>query len=178
MLAVMCAKWVGDALCHSIYDEFMDLKSIPFLEHHPPKATQLLTVTDVMCPNVVALKEVDSVAKVVEVRKEVILSYVFQALKYTEHAGFPIVRYESLERPRTYQGFILRKQLLILLERKLFHRNIDTAPGVLDHEYLNVLMNHKNLPMSILEKLPPKEAQVDLFIDFRPCIFYQMHKKR
>ncbi len=67
MLAVMCAKWVGDALSKPIYEEFMQLKSIPFLEHHPPAEAQLLTVTDVMASPVISMREVESLAKIVEV---------------------------------------------------------------------------------------------------------------
>lgn len=63
----MFAKWVGDALTHSIYDEFMELKSIPFLEHHPPQDTNLLTIIDVMAPNPICLKTIDSLANVVNV---------------------------------------------------------------------------------------------------------------
>lgn len=39
MLAIMSAKWVGDAFGKSIYEEMMELKSITFLEHHPPVST-------------------------------------------------------------------------------------------------------------------------------------------
>jgi hypothetical protein len=77
----MFAKWVGDALTHSIYDKFMELKSIPFLgneyyvtsiytllEHHPPQATNLLSITDVMAQNPICLKSVDTLANIVDVR--------------------------------------------------------------------------------------------------------------
>lgn len=39
----MSAKWIGDALSKSIYEEISELKSIPYLEHHPPYSTYKLT---------------------------------------------------------------------------------------------------------------------------------------
>ncbi len=39
MVGVMSAKWVGDTMSKSIYDELAELKSIPLLEDHPPKST-------------------------------------------------------------------------------------------------------------------------------------------
>jgi len=59
MLAVMCAKWVGDAFGKSIYDEQMELKSITYLDFKPPKFTNCKTVSEVMKTNVVCFKEIE-----------------------------------------------------------------------------------------------------------------------
>jgi chloride channel 7 len=67
MLAVTCAKWVGDAFSKSIYDELMELKSIPYLEPHPPHYTYLTGIEDVMAHPVICISEVENLRKIVEV---------------------------------------------------------------------------------------------------------------
>lgn len=42
MLAVMCAKWVGDAFNKSIYEEWLEQKSIIFLDPKPPRSTSTM----------------------------------------------------------------------------------------------------------------------------------------
>lgn len=63
----MCAKWVGDAFGGSIYEELSGLKSIPYLEHHPPHSTYTLTVVDVMESDVICINEVEKLSRIVEV---------------------------------------------------------------------------------------------------------------
>lgn len=44
MFAVIFAKWVGDTLSFSLNEELMQLKSIIYLDHHPPKYTFLMNI--------------------------------------------------------------------------------------------------------------------------------------
>jgi len=154
MLAVMCAKWVGDAFGKSIYEELMELKSITFLEHHPPLTTHSLTIKDVMASNPVCINEIESLARIVEI------------LRTTSHSGFPVVKGKD-ERGPIFRGFILRKQLLILIESRRFQpRDSGASPLIIDYEkYIN-LMNYKWQ----LEKLslPTKDEQEDLVINLSP----------
>jgi len=155
MVAVMSAKWVGDAFSKSVYEELSDLKSIPYLEHHPPHSTYALTVLDVMNSNVICVQEVERLSKVVEI------------LKTTNHNGFPVVERESDERPFTYKGFIDRKVLLILLERKMYHANYDTAPdGVLDYSMMLTMVNRKWKLENM--QLPSPADQDKYLLDLRP----------
>jgi hypothetical protein len=190
MLAVMSAKWVGDAISKSIYEELIgesaivitvhaniitELKSIPFLEHHPPLSTYELTVTDVMKKPVVCINQVESLRKIVEI------------LETTKHNGFPVVSYEGPLRPKTYRGLITRTQLLVLLERylssrcKIFYSDVlvirqqyagkgYTSPGLLDYDYYITLMNHKWQLKDVAPHLPPKENQDDFELDVSRCI--------
>lgn len=84
-----------------------------------------------------------------------------------KHNGYPVVIEDGADRPKTYHGFILRKQLLILLDKQLYHRSGETTPGMLGQEHITVLMNYKPLPLENM-KLPPKEAQDELYVDLRP----------
>jgi CBS domain-containing protein len=86
----------------------------------------------------------------------------------SNHNGFPVVFDDGPERTRSYHGIILKKQLLILLDRQLFHGTSDSSAGVLDHEYISLLMNHKPIPLEQL-KLPSREVQSQLVVDVRPC---------
>jgi len=155
MMAVMCAKWVGDALSKSIYDALIDLKSIPFLHHHPPHFMQAWTVADAMHTEVECLHPIERVSRIVRV------------LERTKHHGFPIVTTDDKSRPKTFQGFILRKQLLNLLHRQIYQQLNFSPPGMLDYEHWLVVMNHKTIPLETI-KLPPKEVQDDLVMDVLP----------
>jgi hypothetical protein len=67
MIAVMFAKWTGDALSHAIYEDLMELKSIPFLEHHPPRHTYCESITEYMKANPICINRIERVSRVVQV---------------------------------------------------------------------------------------------------------------
>lgn len=69
VIAVMFAKWMGDALSKSQYEASSELQAIPFLEHHPPDATYPLTVSDMMARNVICVDIHASVQDVIQVMK-------------------------------------------------------------------------------------------------------------
>jgi len=156
MFAVMFAKWVGDGLSKSLYEDLIELKSIIFLDHHPPHFTYLLSVTDVMAQDVTCLNEVESLERIVEI------------LQNSKHNGFPVVQYESEERDRTYKGFILRKQLLILIEKQQYQPR-DTALSaqeVLEYgQYVSLLNKKWTFDIS---KVPNREQLRNLVVDLRP----------
>jgi len=155
MLAVTCAKWVGDAFGKSIYDELLELKGIPYLEPHPPHYSYLTGVADIMATNVICLNEVESLRRIVEI------------LKSTTHNGFPVIKKVSEERKQVYCGLVLRKQLLILLNtRKYQERTSRITPEVLDyHQYIQ-LMNH-NWDITKID-LPSNASLADYVLDVRP----------
>jgi chloride channel 7 len=70
MLAVMFAKWTGDALSKAIYEELLELKSIPFLEPKPPRFTYTKPITEIMSNDPVCIYEVDKVSRIVQVRPQ------------------------------------------------------------------------------------------------------------
>jgi len=152
--AVMCAKWVGDSLTKSVYEEISDLKSIAFLEHHPPHSTHLLTVIDSMETDVVCIRQVEKLSIIVEI------------LRSNNHNGFPVITSDSAELPCTYRGFIERKLLLILLEQQQYHSVSHDPPGLLSQDILLSLLNRKWRLSQIV--LPSVDEQEQYLLDLRP----------
>lgn len=130
MLAVMSAKWVGDIFTMGINEEQLVLKSIPFLEHHPPKSSFGVEVHQVMHRGAVCILDVENVAKIVDVYLCISFTHQLKILTNTNHNGFPVVSNDSVTRKRTFRGFILRKQLLILLEKKMYRAHDDSPSGM------------------------------------------------
>lgn len=157
MMAVMVAKWVSDFFCKPIYDELIELKSIPILESHPPQVANLIDVNYVMTKEVKCINYVESV--------DTIMSH----LQTTKHNGFPVVR-NYPGRKNVYLGFINRKQLLILLHAQTYQGLDLTPPGVLQYSHYLSLMTQRDIELSQI-KLPPPSVWNDLFIDCRPCNF-------
>lgn len=157
MLAVMCAKWVGDALSRSIYEELMELKSITFLGHHAPHWSHYMTCVEV-CNNqddVKCVNEVESVERLI------------QLLQTTTHNAFPVVC-SSLDNPKltkTYRGLILRKNLVMLLSMKMFKRDATEGEGpqVIRYEEYVMLTNRK-WPLQNA-KLPPRDDRQNWVLD-------------
>ena len=82
LVGIMVAKWVADALTHPLYHGLLEIKCIPFLNPEPmvSKHLDLLPVARVMASPVVTLCERDR------------LGTVWEALRHTNHNGFPVVR--------------------------------------------------------------------------------------
>lgn len=101
MVAIMLAKWVADAGCHSLYHGLLEVKCVPFL---PKEATtssslELLEVRHVMAKPVVTLYE------------RMKLGDIRDVLRSTNHNGFPIVsRFDEF-----LIGLVAREHLLKLL---------------------------------------------------------------
>eukprot|EP01132_Coremiostelium_polycephalum_P000989 gene989-1255_t len=128
ILSVMIAKWVGDIFNESIYEHLMEQKCYPFLPTQPTKSMNKLGITDVMKSDVITLYEVEKVSKIIQI------------LNSNQHHGFPVIerppkfeqqqnlspygnhnnKAEIFEEENTYCGMILRSQLIILLNYKIF----------------------------------------------------------
>lgn len=155
MAAVMTAKWLSDFFCKSIYDEQIEMKSITMLEPHPPHTAKLFNIPAVMHKNVRCIRFIDSVENIMDL------------LKNTTHNGFPVVR-DYPGRNNVYVGFILRKQLLILLFCKLYQGVHMSTPGMLEYEVYIDLMTQRTLKLEALD-IPPENLWSELFLDVRPC---------
>lgn len=108
MTTAMISKWVGDMFNHALYDLLIGVQHIPFLEGEPAPFLNKLTVSHVMANNVKSFPPSVSVRDIVEM-----------LTKYS-HNGFPVV--ESLQVPHL-RGLILRLQLLVMLEAKVWSNN-------------------------------------------------------
>jgi chloride channel 7 len=100
MVAIMLAKWVADAGCHSLYHGLMEIKCIPFLPKEPStrSSLELIEVRHVMAKPVVTLKE------------RMRLRDVREIIKSTRHNGFPIIRSDG-----SFIGTVARDHLLKLV---------------------------------------------------------------
>ncbi len=89
-------------------------------------------------------------------------------LKSTTHNGYPVVKNLGDDRPATYRGFILRKQLLILLEKNKFQVKFPASatPALLDYEEYISLLNKKWKLEEI--KLPAEAEWKNLILDLGP----------
>ncbi|CAB3397413.1 unnamed protein product [Caenorhabditis bovis] len=114
MLVLMITKWVGDMFNEGLYDSHIDLAEVPILGWNPPKMSRNILADRVMRRDVVALETRERVSRIVEI------------LRSTNHHGFPIVdRIEesptdSLPDYGRLKGYILRSQLIKLLENRIF----------------------------------------------------------
>jgi chloride channel 7 len=70
LLAIAVAKNVSDALIGPLYDELIELKSMPFVHavSHSPEV-DMLPITDIMTRDVVTFTEVERIGKIFDVRK-------------------------------------------------------------------------------------------------------------
>jgi chloride channel 7 len=153
MLAVMCAKWVGDFFNKALYDELVELKSITFLDPKPPRHATTKSVDQVMQPDVVCIQEVED------------LQTILQVLSSTTHNGFPVYKM-SAENRRTYSGMILRKTLLILIAEKKYYHKDTQSPALLDWQHYISLTNRKWAIDQLI--LPSRDLQREFVIDVRP----------
>ena len=112
MVVLMVAKWVGDYFNEGIYDIHIQLAGVPLLSWDPPPLSATTYASEVMSHPVVTLSTIERVGHVVDI------------LKSTEHNGFPVVDPigGSSDR-RTFgkvRGLILRSELIVLLQNKIF----------------------------------------------------------
>jgi len=110
MLSLAVARAVGQQLSPSFDDLMMEIKMLPYLEESPPRVLEVLTARDVMAQPVVSLDEVSTVAAVLRV------------LETTTHNGFPVVC-SAATSPRFVRGMILRRQLLVLLDERVWEQH-------------------------------------------------------
>ncbi|XP_015782821.1 H(+)/Cl(-) exchange transporter 7 [Tetranychus urticae] len=128
MITLIVSKWVGDYFNHeSIYDIHIRLAAIPFLYWEPPSLSTTVYASEIMSAPVVALRSVEKVDRIIQV------------LENETHNGFPVVDTEefdftesgsslepSYSSPAHYgrfRGLILRWQLIVLLQEKIFNEN-------------------------------------------------------
>ncbi|KAK3600873.1 hypothetical protein CHS0354_019220 [Potamilus streckersoni] len=121
MVVLIIAKWVGDYFNEGIYDMHIHIQGVPMLGWEPPVMSSNISAKEVMSHPVSVFRTVEKVGRIVDI------------LKNETHNGFPVVQdYEPsteqsdcTETFGTYQGLILRSQLIILLKRKVFVENQD-----------------------------------------------------
>ncbi|ESO84072.1 hypothetical protein LOTGIDRAFT_155388 [Lottia gigantea] len=120
MIILMIAKWVGDFFNEGIYDMHVHIQGVPILGWEPPVMSSNISAIEVMSHPVTVFRTKETVGRIVSI------------LKADEHHGFPVVsNFDphdgtiSRETFGTFEGIIIREQLIILLKLKVFEENPD-----------------------------------------------------
>eukprot|EP00249_Psilotum_nudum_P021324 c28067_g1_i1 orf=414-1721(-) len=109
MLVLLISKTIGDLFNHSVYDQIVHIKGLPFLEEYPEPYMKHLTALDVCTGSLVTLSGLERVGTIVDV------------LKMTNHNAFPVIDDgESVSKSPTFFGLILRSHLLVILKHREF----------------------------------------------------------
>eukprot|EP01018_Ginkgo_biloba_P005279 Gb_12445 [translate_table: standard] len=114
IMAVVVSNWVAHHIHqHGAYEADLEqLGNVHFLQSEPPRELIALTAFNIMSPQVVGFEEIVSVTEVLKV------------LRSTRHNGFAVFKNSNLNPNDDVDGkmvgFILRHQLLLLLEQHAF----------------------------------------------------------
>ncbi|XP_063223431.1 H(+)/Cl(-) exchange transporter 7 [Bacillus rossius redtenbacheri] len=117
MLTLIMAKWIGDFFTEGIYDIHIQLMQVPLMPWEPPPLSNFIYASEVMNHPVCVFRTVENVGVIVDVLKEV------------KHNGFPVVdpcvtEDQGDQRSQgTFRGLILRSQLIVLLNNKIFNES-------------------------------------------------------
>ncbi|KAK3090640.1 hypothetical protein FSP39_013333 [Pinctada imbricata] len=146
MIVLMVAKWVGDLFNEGIYDMHIHLQGIPLLGWEPEPVMSNIAAAEVMSHPVTVFRTKESVGRIVEILKHephngfpVVEDYD----PFIEQASgmnlilfgrcrmriFVIALQSSeggAETFGTFQGTILRSQLIVLLKKKAFEEYSDS----------------------------------------------------
>jgi chloride channel 7 len=148
MLVLLISKTIGDLFNHSVYEQILHIKGLPFLEEKPEPYMKQLTVLDVCSWPARTLSTCERVSTIVD------------TLKSTDHNGFPVLEHsEEMPGHPVLYGLILRSHLLVLLRRGEFSRSryraVDfakRAPGKGDR----------------IEDIDLSSEQLEMYVDLRP----------
>ncbi|CAI5736493.1 unnamed protein product [Hyaloperonospora brassicae] len=111
ILTSFFARWVGNYFNEGIYDIYIHLRHVPFLDWNPPSRGAYLRVKHTMTPNPKTLRTVERAG------------VVFDLLTSTKHNAFPVIVEDPTFGSRFFAGVILRKQLNVLLSYRDFSVN-------------------------------------------------------
>ena len=152
MLVCVIAKFIGETLTEGIYEQYLHLLAVPFLNFEPAANSANIAISEVASKPVVTLRVVEKVEKILDV------------VRNTEHSGFPVVDDASgISTGGGLTGLLRRDQLFAILARCQFgHPNVDDSES--DDE-LTPLITGKKLEVSDIILRPNELSQV---IDLRP----------
>ncbi|XP_026751549.2 H(+)/Cl(-) exchange transporter 7 [Galleria mellonella] len=159
IITLVVAKWVGDFFSEGIYDIHIQLAAIPLLPWEPPPLAHNVYASEVMSHPVFTLRTVENVGHIVEL------------LRLVSYNGFPVVDPPLTDDAEvtTYKrlrGLILRSQLIVLLQNKLYNENANTSWPNLNVDMKIFRKEYPRFP-SIAE-LEISEWEKTCTIDLRP----------
>ncbi|XP_024938725.1 H(+)/Cl(-) exchange transporter 7 [Cephus cinctus] len=114
IIVLIMAKWVGDFFNEGIYDIHIQMAGVPLLPWEPPPLSNNIYASEIMSHPIVTLKTVENVGHIVEL------------LTCVTFNGFPVVDPPSSDEAEIncygrFRGLILRSQLIVLLQNKIFN---------------------------------------------------------
>ena len=104
----MCARTVGDYFNEGVYELGMELKNLPYLDHHVHQKYDLAKIGHFCSRNVITLGMISKVEEVAAV------------LNGCNHHGFPVV-----DNFGKYVGMVRRDQLAALIECGIFVEELE-----------------------------------------------------
>jgi len=159
MVVLMVAKWVGDYFNEGLYDIHIQLAGVPLLAWDPPPLSATTYASEVMSHPVVTLSPIETVGHLVDI------------LKTTSHNGFPVVDHhmENSYNNRTFgkmRGLILRSELIVLLQHKIFSELYGEWEGQVDMSLFR--MAYPRYPD--ISKVHVSTTERDYHVDLRPIM--------
>ncbi|XP_054264197.1 H(+)/Cl(-) exchange transporter 7-like [Macrosteles quadrilineatus] len=158
MITLLTAKWVGDFFNEGLYDLHIQLSGVPLLAWDPPPLSFILNAREFMSSPVTTLQPVESVRRIVHI------------LRTKTYNGFPVVDpcVSSADSVRSFgrlKGLILRSQLIVMLQNKIFNVNTDGW----DNSRINMSMFRKLYPrFPTIEDIALTDEEMNRSLDLRP----------
>lgn len=156
IVTLIAAKWTGDFFNEGIYDTHIQLSGVPLLPWEPPPLVHNVYASEVMSHPVVTLRSIENVGHIVTL------------LSSTTYNGFPVVDPPTSDQDEitTYgriRGLILRYQLIVILQKKLFNETSEywgsVSPCIFRDEYPRY---------PTIDQLHISEEEKTYSIDLRP----------
>ncbi|XP_033178530.1 H(+)/Cl(-) exchange transporter 7 [Bombus impatiens] len=157
IVVLIMAKWVGDFFNEGIYDIHTQMAGIPILPWEAPPLSNNIYASEIMSHPIVTLKTVENVGHIVEL------------LKCVTFNGFPVVDPPNSDETEIhsygrFRGLILRSQLIVLLQNKIFNRNLEYW-----EKSLSIKLFRKEYPRyPTIDQVTISEEEKTYMIDLRP----------
>ena len=150
MCSLVIAKWVGDYLSEGLYDTTISLNGVPLLACDPPNLSRNIYASEIMSTPVICFKTTENVGRIVDILKSEshngfpvvddglpsdAMTSVHSDLGYGASGGdrmdlsFNDSVLPSNSASGRFRGLILRHQLIVLLQKKMFNELSDTLEG-------------------------------------------------
>lgn len=124
IVTLIAAKWTGDFFNEGIYDIHIRLAGVPLLSWEPPPLAHNIYASEVMSHPVCNVQTVEKVSHIIDI------------LRTTTYNGFPVVDAVQTGQfvgdtnlinntSNRIRGLILRSQLIVLLQHRLFNETSD-----------------------------------------------------
>ncbi|XP_014217594.1 H(+)/Cl(-) exchange transporter 7 [Copidosoma floridanum] len=157
IIVLTMAKWVGDFFNEGIYEIHIQMAGIPLLPWEPPPLSNNIYASEIMSHPVVTLKTTENVGHILEM------------LRCVSFNGFPVVDPPKSDQSEVsnygkLRGMILRSQLIVLLQNKVFNEYEENW-----EKDLSIKMFRKEYPRyPTVAKVIVTEREKTFTIDLRP----------